>query len=466
MAGRLRVARLDPSGHVPLAPDAAATPELHRRLTAVIRRHLPPVTASLLTLPAPTADGRFIEWYSDLAGQPVPLPALPEPEQAAARTLLHERVASVRDLADRLPSLDPEAADLAEPLRRALSYPGDDTVYVVGGQPVLTFWGYASAAPPAPLPPVVPPPPVEAVARVRGGLPWWLWLLFAVLLAAALAVGAWWYFRDRLCPPWADCQGLYEAAVADGADLEDRVRDLEAELRRRLDLCRLQDNLAAARRDERDLLQRSLGLQTEIVAALQLCPLRARVQAAMTDGLALQARTRAAEARLSQALDECRRRAEEQVRLQAEAEARRKAEEERRKQEVTTPGENLKIPESACRTGSTEFFNGRWKTTARDLANTSTGAPVVFFMDVRNATGQRTLFEYNRRGRVRCVAPIRVRMDQCRLIIEDTRRMRCESGSVYELTRFSCSAGADRRATCSAKQETLPVVNVEIERLK
>ncbi|MBK8908221.1 MAG: hypothetical protein IPM60_10030 [Rhodospirillales bacterium] len=466
MAGRLRVARLNPSGHVPLAPEAAATPELHRRLTAVIRRHLPPVTASLLTLPAPTADGRLIEWYSDLAGQPVPLPALPEAEQAAARAVLHERLTSVRDLADRLPAIDPDSAGVAEPLRQALSYPGDDTVYVVGGQPVLTFWGYASAAPPAP--PVPPPvPPTETATQVRSGLPWWLWLLIAALLAAALAIGAWWYYRDLRWPPWVDYEALSQDFADEEAALRQRANALEAELRRRLDLCRLRDNLAAARRDERDLLQRSISLHANLATSMQLCPLKAQVQAAAADGLALQARAGAAEARLAQALDACRRQADaEEARRQAEEEARRNAEEERRKQEVTSPGEDLKIPESACRTGSTEFFNGRWKTTARDLANMSTGAPVVFIMDVRNATGQRTLFEYNRSGEVRCVAPIRVRMDQCRLIIEDTRRMRCENGSQYELTRFSCSAGADRRAMCSAKQETLPFVNVEIERLK
>lgn len=331
MVGRLRVARLDPSDHEPLAPGMAATPELHRRLTAVIRRHLPPVTASLLTLPQPTADGRFIEWYSDLAGQPVPLPDLPEPEQAAARALLRERVASVRDLANRLPSLDPEAADLAQPLRQSLSYPGEDTVYVVGGQPVLTFWGYASSAPPA-APAGLPPPPLVPKAPTRGGLPWWLWLLLAALLAAALAIGAWWYYRDRLCPPWSDCQGRYDAALADRARLEDRVRDLEAALRDRLDRCGLQDNLAAARRDEAALLQRLVALQAELAQAMQLCPLKRQVSEARAEGEALQARMGDAEARLAEKLEQCRReaaRAEDDARRRAAEEAARVAEEKR-----------------------------------------------------------------------------------------------------------------------------------------
>lgn len=356
MASRLRIARLEPSAYVPLATDAAATPELHRRLQAVIRRHLPPVTASLLAAPAPTADGRFVEWYSDLAGQPAPLPTLPQAERDAARSLLHDRLTSLRDLAERLPAVDPNAADLAAPLRQALVYPGDDNVFVIGGQPVITFWGHgaASGAPPAGLPPATGPLPVAAdgdgpggapdavpegrtTARARGGLPWWLWVLALLALAAAVAIGAWWYFRDLRWPPWVDYEGLYETAVDEETRLRDRVGALEADLRARLQRCTLQDDLMAAVKEETDLLQRIGVLQTRLVRALELCPLRRQVEAAAADGAALGVRIGQLEATLAETLEACRRAAEEAERVAAEEEARRKAEadtERRRREEA------------------------------------------------------------------------------------------------------------------------------------
>ncbi|MDS4072587.1 MAG: hypothetical protein RKL24_05455, partial [Defluviicoccus sp.] len=91
MVRQLRIARLDASGFVPTLGDGAASADLHRRLDALIRRHLPEVTASLFAEPAPAADGRMIEWYSDLAGQPVPLTALTSQAYEKARDVLNER---------------------------------------------------------------------------------------------------------------------------------------------------------------------------------------------------------------------------------------------------------------------------------------------------------------------------------------------------------------------------------------
>src|SRR5512134_1158224 len=163
MANRLRVARLAVGRYRPLAaeaPDAAR----HRRLDALIRRHLPGVTASLLAQPAPSADGGFVDWYSDLAGQPVALGALAEGARAEARALLDDRLKSLAALAERLEPVDPEAAGQ---LREALSFPGEETVYVIGGQPVITFWGHRSPAPMAP--PLEPPP--EPAAPVPNPAP-------------------------------------------------------------------------------------------------------------------------------------------------------------------------------------------------------------------------------------------------------------------------------------------------------
>lgn len=185
---QLRIARTDSSGVAPLSVDPDELRARLARLQRVIRRHLPGVTASVLAQPHPVPESNQIDWYSDLAGQPTPLLSLPADEQAAARALLADRLASINKLADELPRLAPEDTDIAETLRQATSYPDDARVYVIGGEPVLTFWGYASAAQAA-------RPAAAGGAAGAGKLPV-AWLALALLLAAS-AVGGWLWFDQQ-----------------------------------------------------------------------------------------------------------------------------------------------------------------------------------------------------------------------------------------------------------------------------
>ncbi len=191
-------------------PDAA----LHRRLDALIRRHLPGVTASLLAEPVPTADGRFVEWYSDLSGQPIPLASLSAADRAAVGCR-PRRPPAFAHRPCRSPRPNGDAggeAELGQALRQALSYPGEATVYVVDGQPVLIFWGYQPLHAPAAAGPLAPaataPEMLPETAAPGGGpatmgrrLPRWLAPLAGVLALAAIAVGL---FASGLVrwPPW------------------------------------------------------------------------------------------------------------------------------------------------------------------------------------------------------------------------------------------------------------------------
>ncbi|MGH2670162.1 MAG: VWA domain-containing protein, partial [bacterium] len=179
MPHRLRLARDPVDAYRPPAGVERPGQDLHKRLQALIRRRLSPITATLLAEPRPSTDGRWIEWYTELAGQPVALPALPAEEQEKARTLLQDRLAALRSLARDLPGTGSEAA-LGAALQQASAYPGEDTVYVVDGQPVLTFWGYGSLPPE----PVIPAP-----APAGGAIParWLRRILLPILIIGALS---------------------------------------------------------------------------------------------------------------------------------------------------------------------------------------------------------------------------------------------------------------------------------------
>lgn len=324
MMSKLRVARLDPSGFRPVAVGWTMNAEDYRRLRALLLRHLPPLTAALLTAPQATADGRFVEWYTDLAGEPIPLPNLPPEAQDTPRRLLADRLTSLQGLAARLPSLEPESASLAEVLGAALRYPGDESVYVIDGQPVLTFWGYRSASG---TPPAGPPTPAAALTEgtVTGGNArspkgdtagespsgrgrlggWWPFGLL-LLLPVVVALWAWWYYRDLAWPPWVDYATLIAEARREGEALADREGDLKARLAARLEHCALQDRLDAARREELALLRTQIGLQERLTAALKLCSEKQGLEAAQREEQALAKRIADLQAQIAKALAKCR----------------------------------------------------------------------------------------------------------------------------------------------------------------
>lgn len=192
MQPSLRIARVDVSGYRLLSDDFAGLEGLHRELQAVIRRHLPAVTASVLALPVPGTDGRTVDWYSDLAGQPVALPTLPAAQRAAARARLEDRLASLRRLADQLPGRERGSESLAQALRSATLYPDDHHVYVIGDEPVITLWGFVLVKDRRRRGALVVP------ARAGDGRrPAWPWPL-AVTLLLALGAGGWyWYLRQQ-----------------------------------------------------------------------------------------------------------------------------------------------------------------------------------------------------------------------------------------------------------------------------
>ena len=142
MQPSLRVARVDVSGYRLLTSDFSGLDALHRELRTTILRHLPGVTASVLALPVPSADGKTVDWYSDLTGQPVPLAALPPQRRALVKAKLADRQASLRRLADELPKRVRGSEALAEALRLATHYPDDTHILAVGDEPVLTLWGF------------------------------------------------------------------------------------------------------------------------------------------------------------------------------------------------------------------------------------------------------------------------------------------------------------------------------------
>lgn len=277
-----RIASLLYSALEPRLADAEQDWNQVDALRMLLRRHLPPVTASLFARAKPVAgqsggveqSGSIdhferIEWYSDLAGEPVPLDDLADDERARILALIEDRLKSIRHLAARLeaaadtdPPADGPSVDL---LRRAARYPHPNCIYVVAGEPVLTYWGLETkgsgrrgAGPVADLPPK--PPAWQRLRPVLLGT-------VALGLVLALALSAWHWRQQHLqdtlaaelaaglaaeCESTAILQALHarlERIDPDGERFPEIRLDAERELHRCADAADLEARLAQVRED-------------------------------------------------------------------------------------------------------------------------------------------------------------------------------------------------------------------------
>ena len=240
-------------------PDSASFKRLH----GLIRRYLSPATASVLAEPVPTADGSELDWFTPLGGQPERLSDLPEPEQPRVRRVLDTRLEAIRELARRLPELDPECTD-APALLQATAFPGDDAVYVVGGQPVVIFWAYG----------VLPrfEPEAGAAASAPGRRARWPVFVAAALLLLGVAGWAAFHFSLLRWPPWGpDYVALLKAERAEGERLRRELIERHSALATHLGHCALQDQVATLQRERALLLERRDALAAQLGRLRQSC---------------------------------------------------------------------------------------------------------------------------------------------------------------------------------------------------
>ncbi len=189
----LRIALIKKSGFTRVGRQKKNPFPEYPRLVRLIQKHLSPIAASVLAKPNEREDDDdgVVEWSTDLSGQPVRLDTIPPKQQESARALLKDRLASISKLADELPKVDPDAIGLQEILRHAVAYPGDQSVYVVNGQPVVTFWGHRDINTPDPelIPHTQDITPKQPLAK-KPRFPWRLILGTGITLLL-LALLAW-----------------------------------------------------------------------------------------------------------------------------------------------------------------------------------------------------------------------------------------------------------------------------------
>jgi Mg-chelatase subunit ChlD len=236
---RLRLTRTTADAAEPILHEGAPAVAAAAALLEQVGRSVPQL-AGFLAEPVIAEDRNTIDWYATIAGTAIPLVQLQGGDRTAAEERLQFRLGQLRALAAA--TGDPRQKALLE---AAAQYPGADSVYVVGQEPVLTQWGSrgrraAAAAVPAMAQAAAP---AGAVAVAPASRSWLLPALLALLLLIGLLGWMGWMQREKLVawlmPPEAVA---LDPAISMGLDL---VNQLEAERKRAL---ALRDQVTALRR--------------------------------------------------------------------------------------------------------------------------------------------------------------------------------------------------------------------------
>ena len=115
----------------------------YNEIAAILLRHLPPSTASILA--RPEVNGNIVEWYSDLEGQPYLLGNSERDQQIRKQveTLISQRLTAVEKLRAELMQKGSITTEQATLLERVVDAAQHDSIqiYIVNKQPVITGWG-------------------------------------------------------------------------------------------------------------------------------------------------------------------------------------------------------------------------------------------------------------------------------------------------------------------------------------
>lgn len=434
------------------------------QLRAAIAARLSRRHADLLAVPEAEPSGRSIDWYAPFDGEVKRLADLDERERREIMDEVQRLHGDMAGLAAQMEAPERSSAErgFARLLRHALTAPGEETLFVVGGRPVMTFWGFtADAALPgvflASPPPVAPPraaprpeavlasaPAVAAVAAPRTA--WWQWLLLAVLLLLLLALLAW-LVRPYLprIEPYIEAEARERAlgfAVRHPAELQQTraatlANDNEA---LRLELARLTDELA---RRGGDCAAGVIGPGGVIVGSVGGPPIErgagpdggppADVNVAGTDPNPKGTDMKGADAK---GPDE----------RNKDANAAASNDPAKDKKDEPKP---MVVPPEAKQKQDLAFLKGDWR--SRTGLATATGEKDLrpsYTLDDKGK-GKVTFVQQNG---ATCEAPAEARWDGAKLVIEEKSNPRCSDGRTYARNTVNCEVGGDGVAQCSGSQ--------------
>jgi hypothetical protein len=425
------------------------------QLRAAIAQRLSREHADLLAIPEVDPSGQRIDWYAPFDGTARRLSDLGETERTAILEKVHGLHADMARLADGMEAPDRSGAErsFARLLRHALTAPGEETLHVVDGKPVMTFWGFSADAalpgaflatpprPPAAIPEAVMAsmPAAVAPAMLRGGArtTWWQWLLLAALLLAMLALLAW-LVRPYLphLEPRLEAEARERAlsfAVRQPRELDQtRVATLQQHNEDlRLELARLTDELS---RKGGDCSAGIVGADGVVVGTGPGVPIE-RGESKGPDGKGV-----------PEAIDKDKAAADKGPNGPPDKAADKDQDKQADGKDAPKP---MVVPPDAKEKKDLGFLRGVWR--SRNGLATAQGESDLHPNYTLDDKGKGKVSFVQKDG-TSCEAPAEARWDNGKLVIEEKSNPKCGDGKTYARNTVNCDVAPDGTAQCKGSQ--------------
>jgi hypothetical protein len=424
------------------------------QLRAAIAARLSREHADLLAIPEADPTGRRIDWYAPFDGEPRRLGEVGEAERAQILEKVQRLHGDLARLADtmEMPERSSAERNFAGLLRHALTAPGEETLYIVDGRPVMTFWGFTAdaslpgaflASPPVPPRPAARPEAVmvsaPAVLAVnRRTTVWWQWLLLALLLVLLLAVLAW-LVRPYLphLEPALEAEARERAlgvAVRQPLDLQHtRVETLQQDNENlRLELARLTDELS---RRGGDCAAGIIGPGGVILAGNDTAaPIErgAAPEPAPVPGVNV--------------VDEGGAKGANNKDPDAQSKDKNADAKDTAKKDEPKP---MVVPPEAKQKQDLAFLKGDWR--SRTGLATASGEKDLRPSYTLDDKGKGKVSFVQKNGAT-CEAPAEARWDKGKLVIEEKANPKCSDGKTYVRNTVNCEVDANGVAQCKGSQ--------------
>lgn len=414
--------------------------------------------AQHFAVPQLNEDGTRIDWYAPRPGAVVAWQAATPSEQAAAMARLDALRTDIEALRASTQDANGSSSHLfGQLLKWVLHYPDPSHVYLVDGQPIITFWGFRSldtglgmqplharasvTEPPAAAPPPASvsladtvPEPVTPVAQLpvretSWWRRWWFWLLLLPLLALLVLFGL------RACMPTVKIPVALPNVGLPSVDpvLPGTVPTMSGSIGGG------STSTAATAGAPHPAPAAGLGAPVSDPAAAQPgtpsaappAPVEPPAPAPVEPGIPPSADANPASSPDSQPPPELSGPSSPQP-----------------------PGEPLTLPPQAA-DGKADFLNGDWRVRA-GIQDRNTGEPLRLQYQFKEGQGHVTV---NRHNGVRCQAPVSAAVVGGALNITSSAAAACNDGSTYDMPAIRCKSGEQAVAACMGHygQEQFPL---------
>lgn len=448
------------------------------QLRETLRLRKQPQLVDCLAIPQPNEDGTRLDWYAPIAGKVTSWVAASQTQRNAAIRQLESVQQTVAEISQHAQQSPKSAQKLfGVLLAKAIQFPDQNYVYLVGGKPVLTFWGFTkldkkphpdalaclrqveeeaellpfipaqkaitpTAAPVKIVPPevtspeVIPPQVIEPTIAAAESVPvsavvkpkfWRLWWMApAAVLVGILAIQTYGYFSAH---PKAVQPTTKAATAALSAPVAAEPEKIVI--------------AAKSHSAEQNLPLKDATVKPEMVTpSLIISTSGSDAPTVKTAGRAEQDTTKPQEKAAAEIVPPAVKTDEANT---ATAEVK-----------LTPPSKNaLILPADEVKIGSTKFLNGKWRVVL-DSKDPITGTQPVLHYQFKNGAG--TLRVVLGNG-VTCRASVRAGlMKSGNLALDRAGKGTCSNGSRFQVPSVLCAQTANGAAECKGRYDADTVI--------